>query len=162
MLYLSQISSLIDISYLSYPGYKLDHFFVPEAGVYVYVSENICSRHLSSFEGKNLAILWLRVHKDDQRKRQNWSTYRPRSNGYRFRVATSTEIVILGDIKAHHADWLYLRTTNHVEWSVYDFVYINSRCIRLYTFIVGPSADLTSRRITRLSSKIRLVRQITV
>ncbi|CAF4944969.1 unnamed protein product [Pieris macdunnoughi] len=42
----TQISSPADTSHLSYPGYKLEHSFVPRAGVGVYVREDICSRRL--------------------------------------------------------------------------------------------------------------------
>ncbi|CAH4030153.1 unnamed protein product [Pieris brassicae] len=61
----TQISFPADTSYLSYPGYKLEHSFVPRAGVCVYVREDICSRRLGSLEGRDLSSLWLRVDCDD-------------------------------------------------------------------------------------------------
>ncbi|CAG5054274.1 unnamed protein product [Parnassius apollo] len=61
----TQVSSPPDVSYLSYPGYKLEHFFVPRAGVCVYVREDISSRRLGSLEGSDLSFLWIRVDSDD-------------------------------------------------------------------------------------------------
>lgn len=40
---------------------KLEHSFMPRAGVCTYVREDICSQRLSSLEGKDLSILWLRI-----------------------------------------------------------------------------------------------------
>ncbi|CAG4964113.1 unnamed protein product [Parnassius apollo] len=123
----TQVSSPADVSYLSYPGYKLEHSFVPRAGFCVYVREDICSRRLGRLEGSDLSILWLHVDSDDHPHVCGY-LYRSHSSNAEtdrlfehFQMATdsllqqipSAEIVILGDFKAHHAAWLGSRLTDH-------------------------------------------------
>ncbi|CAH4034697.1 unnamed protein product [Pieris brassicae] len=131
----TQISFPADTSYLSYPGYKLEHSFVPRAGVCVYVREDICSRRLGSLEGRDLSSLWLRVDCDDH-PRFYACLYRSHSGNTEterliehIQMATDSllegvptaEIVILGDFNAHHADWLGSETTDHAGRSFHDF-----------------------------------------
>lgn len=131
----TQISSPADTSYLSYPGYKLEHSFVPRAGVCVYVREDICFRRLVSTEGKDLSYLWLRVDCDDH-PRVYACLYRSHSGNAETdrlleHIQTTTdsmlqripsaEIVILGDFNAHHVEWLGSHTTDHAGRSVHDF-----------------------------------------
>ncbi|CAK1584849.1 unnamed protein product [Parnassius mnemosyne] len=131
----TQVSSPADTSYLSYPGYKLEHSFVPRAGVCVYVREDICFRRLGSLEGTDLSILWLRVDSDDH-PRVYGCLYRSHSGNTDtdrlidhvqmaadsvLQQVPSAEIVILGDFNAHHAEWLGSRSTDHAGRSVYDF-----------------------------------------
>ncbi|CAK1588496.1 unnamed protein product [Parnassius mnemosyne] len=116
----TQVSSPADTSYHSYPRYKLEHSFVPRAGVCVYVREDICFRRLGSLEGTDLSILWLRVDSNDH-PRVYGCLYRSHSGNAEtdrlidnVQMATdsllhqipSAEIVILGDFNAHHAEWL--------------------------------------------------------
>ncbi|XP_013175252.1 PREDICTED: uncharacterized protein LOC106123457 [Papilio xuthus] len=131
----TQISSPADTSYLSCPGYKLEHSFLPRAGVCVYVREDVCSRRLSLLEGRDLSLLWLRVD-GDVHPRVYACLYRSHSGNAetdrlmeQVQTATdsvlaqipSAEIVVLGDFNAHHADWLGSRTTDHAGRSVHDF-----------------------------------------
>ncbi|XP_045541866.1 uncharacterized protein LOC123723329 [Papilio machaon] len=131
----TQISPPADTSYLSCPGYKLEHSFLPRAGVCVYVRDDVCSRRLSLLEGKDLSILWLRVDSDDH-PRVYACLYRSHSGNAEIdrlmeQVQTATdsvleqipsaEIVVLGDFNAHHAEWLGSRTTDHAGRSVHDF-----------------------------------------
>ncbi|VVC88102.1 unnamed protein product [Leptidea sinapis] len=131
----TQISSLADTSCLSYPGYNLEHSFIPRAGVCVYVREDVCSRRLSFLEGQDLSIIWLRVDCDDH-PRIYACLYRSHSGNAEtdrllehIQMATDTvleqiptaEIVFLGDFNAHHAEWLGSRTTDHAGRSVHDF-----------------------------------------
>ncbi|XP_013173125.1 PREDICTED: RNA-directed DNA polymerase from mobile element jockey-like, partial [Papilio xuthus] len=117
------------------PGYKLEHSFLPRAGVCVYVREDICSRRLSLLEGRDLSILWLRIDSDDH-PRVYACLYRSHSGNAEIdrlmeQVQTATdsvlaqipsaEIVVLGDFNAHHAEWLGSRTTDHAGRSVHDF-----------------------------------------
>ncbi|CAF4954300.1 unnamed protein product [Pieris macdunnoughi] len=117
------------------PGYKLEHSFVPRAGVCVYVREDICSRRLGTLEGRDLSNLWLRVDCDDH-PRFYACLYRSHSgndetNRLIEHIQTATdsllervptaEIVIHGDFNAHHADWLGSDTTDHAGRSFHDF-----------------------------------------
>lgn len=129
----TQISSPADTSYLSYPGYSLEHAFIPKAGVCVYVRDDISSRRLCNLEGRDLSILWLRVDGDDH-PRVYACLYRSHSGDAEtdhlldhVQMATdlvlqqipSAEIVILGDFNAHHAEWLGSRKTDHAGRSVH-------------------------------------------
>ncbi|XP_013161244.1 PREDICTED: uncharacterized protein LOC106113067, partial [Papilio xuthus] len=131
----TQISSPADTSFLHYPGYKLEHRFLPRAGVCVYVREDICSRRLDHLEGRDLSVLWLRVDSDDH-PRVYACLYRSHGGNTDtdqlmelvqmgtdsvFEQIPSAEVVVLGDFNAHHAEWLGSRTTDHAGRSVHDF-----------------------------------------
>ncbi|CAG4968326.1 unnamed protein product [Parnassius apollo] len=131
----TQVSSPADVSYLSCPGYKVEHSFVPRAGVCVYVRDDICSRRLGRLEGSDLSILWLRVDSDDH-PRVYGCLYRSHSGNAEtdrlfdhvqmaadslLQQIPSAEVVILGDFNAHHAEWLGSRLTDHAGRSVHDF-----------------------------------------
>lgn len=137
MLFLTetQVSSPADTSYLNYPGYKVEHKFVPRAGVCVFVRDDICVRRLSSLEGKDLSIIWLRVDCDD-RPRVYACLYRSHSGDtetdrlmenletatdYVLEQIPSAEIVVLGDFNAHHIEWLGSQRTDHAGRSVHAF-----------------------------------------
>ncbi|CAG5059768.1 unnamed protein product [Parnassius apollo] len=122
-----QVSSPADVSNLCYPGYKLEHSFVPRAGVCVCVREDICYRCLGRLEGSDLSILWLRVDSDDH-PRVFGCLYRSHSGNAEtdrlfdhVQMATdsflqqipSAEIVIFGDFNAYHAEWLGSCLTDH-------------------------------------------------
>ncbi|XP_045509327.1 uncharacterized protein LOC123704883 [Colias croceus] len=131
----TQISSPADTSYLNYPGYVLEHTFVPRAGVCVYAREDICCRRLGNLEGIDLSLLWLRVDCDNQ-PRVYACLYRSHSGNTETdrlieKIQTSIdillqkiptiEIVVLGDFNAHHAEWLCSRNTDHAGRSFRDF-----------------------------------------
>ncbi|CAK1584631.1 unnamed protein product [Parnassius mnemosyne] len=132
----ARVSSAADTSYLSYPGYKLEHSFVPRAGFCVYVREDICFGRPGSLEGTDLSYLWLHVVSDDH-PRVYGCLYRSHSSNADtdrlidhvqmaadsvLRQVSSAEIVILGDFNAHHGGWLGSRLTDHaICRSVYDF-----------------------------------------
>ncbi|CAG4935338.1 unnamed protein product [Colias eurytheme] len=133
----TQISSPADTSYLKYPGYALEHLFVPRAGVCVYARDDICCRRLGVLEGNNnLSILWLRVDCDDH-PRIYACLYRRHSGNNEtdqliehiqdtidllLQKNPSAEIVVLGDFNAHHAEWLKSRTTDYAGRSFHDFI----------------------------------------
>ncbi|CAK1594722.1 unnamed protein product [Parnassius mnemosyne] len=95
-------------------------------------------RRLGSLEGTDLSILWLRVDSDDH-PRVYGCLYRSHSGNADtdllidhvqmaadsvLQQIPSTEIVILGDFNAHHAEWLGSRFTDHAGRSVYDFALV--------------------------------------
>ncbi|XP_050682320.1 uncharacterized protein LOC126977512 [Leptidea sinapis] len=131
----TQISRPSDTSYLTYPGYKFEHNFLPHAGVCVYVREDICCRRLGNFEGRDLSTLWLRVDLDD-RVRIYACVYRSHSGNAEtdhlmgcvqaaidvvLAQIPSAEIVVLGDFNGHNAEWLGSRTTDYAGRSVHNF-----------------------------------------
>ncbi|XP_045500113.1 uncharacterized protein LOC123697614 [Colias croceus] len=130
----TQISSPSDTSYLNYPGFTLEHNFIPRAGVCAFIRNDICFRRLACLEGRDLSILWLRVDCDDH-PRVYACLYRSHSGNDEtdrlidhiqltadnmLNQIPSAEIVVLGDFNAHHIEWLKSRTTDHAGKSVYD------------------------------------------
>lgn len=131
----TQISSPADTSYLTYPGYTIEHCFVPKAGVCVYVRDDICSRRLCNLEGRDLSLLWLRVDCHDH-PRVYACLYRSHSGDTEtnrliehvemasdlvLQQIPAAETVLLGDFNAHHAEWLNSCKTDHAGRSVRDF-----------------------------------------
>lgn len=131
----TQISPPADTSYLNYPGYKIEHRFVPRAGVCVYVRDDVCVRRLGSLEGRDLSIIWLRVNCDDH-PRVYACLYRSHSGDSEtdrlvehleaatdsvLREIPSAVIVLLGDFNAHHCEWLGSQKTDHAGRSLHDF-----------------------------------------
>ena len=55
-----------DTAYLQYPGYKIEHNFMPHAGVAVFVREDLSFRRLANFEDRDLSSIWLRIDSDDR------------------------------------------------------------------------------------------------
>ncbi|CAH2093490.1 unnamed protein product [Euphydryas editha] len=112
-----------------------EHFFVPQAGVCVYIREDVCSRPLGSLEGRYISILWLHIHSDDD-PRVYACLYRSHSTNdetdqliEHIQMATdsvlqqilSAEIIILGDSNSHHTEWLVSLTTDHAGRYFYNF-----------------------------------------
>ncbi|CAG4916568.1 unnamed protein product [Colias eurytheme] len=131
----TQIRSPSDTTYLCYPGYKLEHTFIPRAGVCVFVREDICYRRLVGLEGTDLSIIWLRADCGDH-PRIYACLYRSHSGDAEtdrliehiqttadavHEQIPSAEIIILGDFNAHHTQWLGSRTTDHAGRSVHNF-----------------------------------------
>lgn len=52
----TQISAREEISYLLYPGYRLEHKFIAHAGVCVFSRDDICCQRLNFLEGRDLSI----------------------------------------------------------------------------------------------------------
>ncbi|XP_045500068.1 uncharacterized protein LOC123697570 [Colias croceus] len=131
----TQISTPADVSYLTYPGFKLEHTFAPRAGVCAYVREDICCRRLGTLEGEDLSIIWLHIDCGDH-PRVYACLYRSHSGNtgtdrlfehIQEMIDTllvqfpSAELVVLGDFNAHHVEWLGSRTTDHAGRTVHDF-----------------------------------------
>ncbi|XP_063545771.1 uncharacterized protein LOC134753763 [Cydia strobilella] len=131
----TQIASPADTSYLSYPGYGLEHSFSPRAGVCVYVRDDISFRRLNNLEGRDLSTLWLRID-NDHHPRVYSCLYRSHSGDAetdrlieQIQTAAdsvqqqipSAEIIVLGDFNAHNAEWLGSSKTDHAGRSVYNF-----------------------------------------
>lgn len=124
----TQIRCPPDVSYLSYPGYTLEHNFKPHAGVCVYTRDDICVRRLRKFEDSNFSVLWVLVDTGIE-KILYACVYRshsgnPETTGlieYLSEVADAAQqeypmaqLVLLGDFNGHHQDWLYpYRDTDH-------------------------------------------------
>lgn len=56
----TQISPPADTSYLNYPGYKLEHKFLPRAGVCLFVRGDICCRRLALNQSEE-SVVWVCV-----------------------------------------------------------------------------------------------------
>ncbi|XP_045446691.1 uncharacterized protein LOC123654874 [Melitaea cinxia] len=91
----TQIRCPADTAYLSYPGYSLEHRFIPRAGVCVYVRDDICIKRLKHLETSSYSILWVLVDTGQEK-------------------ILYACLVILGDFNAHHQEWLYpYQVTDH-------------------------------------------------
>lgn len=130
----TQISRPADDSYLYYPGYKLEHTFVPRAGVCMYVRDDICCRRLSGFEALDFSTLWASVDCGGQSRvyvcvyrshsgdAETTRLYENISNGLDrvLEKFPTAEIVVLGDFNGHHADWLGSRRTDHAGRAAHE------------------------------------------
>lgn len=131
----TQISCPAETSYLHYPGYKLEHKFLRRAGVCVFVREDICCRRLLHLEDRDLSILWVRVdcgghtrvyaclyrsHSGDRETKRLFEHLQLTTDKV-LEQYPSTELVILGDFNAHHAEWLSSRSTDYAGRCAHEF-----------------------------------------
>ncbi|XP_045447831.1 uncharacterized protein LOC123656168 [Melitaea cinxia] len=124
----TQIRCPADTAYLSYPGYSLEHRFIPRTGVCVYVRDDICIKRLKHLETSSYSILWVlvdtgqekilyacvyRSHSGDVETTQLCDHLTLTADKARERYP-SAQLVILGDFNAHHQEWLYpYQVTDH-------------------------------------------------
>ncbi|CAH2096385.1 unnamed protein product [Euphydryas editha] len=129
----TQIRCPADTAYLSYPGYSLEHRFIPRAGVCVYVRDDICIKRLKHLETSSYSILWVlvdtgqekilyacvyRSHSGDVETTQLCDHLTLTADEARERYP-SAQLVILGDFNAHHQEWLYpYQVTDHARREV--------------------------------------------
>ncbi|XP_022831849.1 uncharacterized protein LOC111360210 [Spodoptera litura] len=131
----TQISCPADISYLNYPGYKLEHNFLRRAGVCLYVREDVCCRRLRHVEDRDLSILWVRVDYGGHTRiyaclYRSYSGDRETTRLFEHLQLTTdriieqypfAELVILGDFNAHHTEWLSSRSTDCAGRCAHEF-----------------------------------------
>ncbi|CAH2090623.1 unnamed protein product [Euphydryas editha] len=129
----TQIRCPADTAYLSYPGYSLEHRFIPRAGVCVYVRDDICIKRLKHLETSSYSILWVlvdtgqekilyacvyRSHSGDVETTQLCDHLTLTADEARERYP-SAQLVILGDFNAHHRESLYpYQVTDHAGQEV--------------------------------------------
>ncbi|XP_022838082.1 uncharacterized protein LOC111365117 [Spodoptera litura] len=130
LLFLSetQIRCPSDVSYLDYPGFSLEHNFVPHAGVCVYVRDGICYRRLRNLEDPSFSALWIlvdigmekilyacvyRSHSGDL-EATRLAQYLGEAADAARQAYPSAQLVLLGDFNAHHQEWLFpYQCTDH-------------------------------------------------
>jgi hypothetical protein len=124
----TQIRCPTDAAYLHYPGYTLEHAFIPRAGVCVYARDDICCRRLRNLEAPGFSILWLlvelsvqqivyaliyRSHSGDQETTRLFEHLSEAAEVVQQRYPRA-QLVFLGDFNAHHQEWLYpYQLTDH-------------------------------------------------
>lgn len=117
----TQISSPADSSYLHYHVYRFEHNFVPHAGVYMFIQEDICRRRIQGREDQDLSVIILyRSHggnSDITRLFEHLQLMTDRL----IEQVPSAELVVIGDFNAHHVEWLGSRSTDFAGRSAHEF-----------------------------------------
>ncbi|KAJ0177088.1 hypothetical protein K1T71_007097 [Dendrolimus kikuchii] len=130
LLFLSetQIRPPSDVSYLSYPGFTLEHNFKSRAGVCLYTRDDVCYRRLRNLEDHRFSVLWTlvdtgmekilyacvyRSHSGDQEMTRLTEYLCEAADAGQQKYPTA-QLVILGDFNAHHHEWLFpYQSTDH-------------------------------------------------
>lgn len=130
----TQICRPADVAYLSYPGYSIEHTFIPRAGVCAYIRDDVCCRRLRDLDNSRFSVLWLqfdtgseqvlyacvyRSHSGDQ-ETTGLIEYLSEAADVAQQRYPCAQLVFLGDFNAHHQNWLYpFQETDHAGNEVY-------------------------------------------
>ncbi|CAG4938916.1 unnamed protein product [Colias eurytheme] len=132
----TQIRCPADASYLGYPGYILEHKFLPKAGTCVYIRDDVCAQRLLHLEDSKFSVLWIvvetkfdktvyasvyRSHSGDMETTRLFDYLSETIDVVQLRFP-SAQIVLLGDFNACHSEWLFpYQKTDHAGREIFNF-----------------------------------------